>query len=141
MTTSENGIAFIKRAEGFSSQVYGDNGRQAIGYGHDLLPGESFPDVINLQRADDLLRDDLKIRFEPVLDEWVSDNRVTPAQNQYDALIDFAYNLGPEALRTMLSHGWSQVPEQLPRWDHVNGVVNAGIAARRHAELAMWETA
>lgn len=140
MTTSEKGIAFIKQAEGFSAHLYGDNGRQAIGFGHDLLPGESFPSSISVSEAETILRADLAHRFEPVLDEWISDNHITPTQNQYDALIDFAYNLGPESLKMMLSHGWNQVPEQLPRWDHSGGVVNAGLAARRQAELEMWES-
>lgn len=135
MQTSEQGIAFLKRNEGFSAHVYNDVGKQAIGYGHDLLPGESFPDGISQDEADLLLRKDLASRYEPAV------NALIPAdctQGQYDALVDFCYNLGATNLRTMLAHGWEQVPVQVPRWNHVGGVENAGLTARRQAEVEMW---
>ena len=135
MQTSESGIQFIKQNEGFSANVYNDNGRQAIGYGHDLLPEESFAAGISLDEADLLLRKDLARRYEPAV------NALIPpycTQGQFDALADFAYNLGVGSLRTMLSHGWEQVPQQIPRWNHVNGVENAGLTARRQAEVKMF---
>ena len=136
MRTSENGIAFLKRNEGFVAHVYNDNGKPAIGYGHDLLPGESYPDGITMEQADSLLRTDLLTRFEPAVNNAISPREVT--QGQFDALIDFCYNLGPANLATMLAHGWDQVPEQMPRWCHSNGEVSPGLLARRQAEVEMW---
>ena len=46
MQTSANGIAFIKKNEGLVLKAGDDVGHQAIGYGHDLLPGESYPNFI-----------------------------------------------------------------------------------------------
>lgn len=141
MTTSQTGYDLIRHSEGFAAHVYSDNGMPAIGYGHDLLPDESFPDGITIQQADQLLQNDLATRYEPYLNKWIADNNVTATQGQYDALIDFTYNLGPANLLTLLSHGWDQVPEQIMRWNHVNGTVSAGLTARRQAELNLWSQA
>lgn len=141
MTTSENGIRFIEQNEGFSGFLYTDNGKEAIGYGHDLLPGESFPNGISQADAAALLESDLSTRFEPALNALIPDG-VTPTQNQYDALIDFCYNLGPADLATMMHHGWEQIPQQIPAWcyEHVNGVavVNQDLKNRRAAEVALF---
>lgn len=136
MQTSEAGIAFIKRNEGFAARVYDDVGKQAIGYGHDLQPGESFIQI-SLDQADLLLRQDLASRYEPSVNALVPPNCT---QNQFDALADFAYNLGVASLRMMVGHGWEQVPEQILRWDHVAGKVNAGLTARRQAEVLMFQS-
>ena len=65
MTTSENGIAFIKGNEGFVPVPKMDNGKLAWGYGHDQQPGETPPAAISEPDADALLRSDLASRFEP----------------------------------------------------------------------------
>ena len=129
------GLALIKTSEGFRSTTYNDGaGNPTIGYGHKLLPGESYPDGISPAAAADLMLHDLVIPQQQLL-------QLVPAsctQNQWDALCDFAYNLGIGALRTMLSHGWDQVRVQLPLWNHVKGVVSAGLTARRAAELKLF---
>ena len=138
MNTSQAGYDLIRHSEGFAVHEYNDNGHTAIGYGHDLLPGESFPDGVNLVEADALLTKDITTRYEPVLNDWLAEHNITPTQGQYDCLIDFEYNLGPQTLLTILGHGWDQVSVQIPRWNHVNGVVNVALTARRQAELNLW---
>ena len=45
MELSAAGLNLVKVSEGFRSQTYLDvNGFPTIGYGHKILPGESFPD-------------------------------------------------------------------------------------------------
>jgi GH24 family phage-related lysozyme (muramidase) len=137
MQTSKNGIVFIKANEGFAAEVYTDNGKQAIGYGHDLLPGEEYPDGITEQEADTLLRKDLRERFEPAV------NAVIPAtcsQNQFDSLCDFCFNLGPGALRTMVAHGWEQVPDQMLRWNYSGGKPSPALLERREKEVQMFNS-
>ena len=141
MHTSEKGIAFLKQNEGFVNHVYDDNGKPAIGYGHDLLPGESFPNGIDEPGSDRLLRQEDLHKFEANLNATIPQD-VTPTQNQYDALLDFVYNLGPGALATMMHHGWQQIPTQIPAWcyKHVKGVVvrDSGLAARRAKEVVLF---
>jgi lysozyme len=140
MRTSINGIRFIEHNEGFRSSVYRDNTKSAIGYGHDLLPGESFPNGITPQQAANLLIQDLSTKFEPPV------NRLAPEanQNQFDALVDFCYNLGPPALATMLHHGLAQVPTQIPAWcyEDVKGVEvkNPDLESRRQSEVQLFNT-
>lgn len=139
MKTSAEGRAFIKGSEGFVSKPTPDNGKMAWGYGHDQLPGEPLPESITPDEADVLLQQDLA-KIEPRVSElapWAT-------QTQFDALIDFAYNLGLVALTTMLHHGQEQVPTQIPAWCymHVNGVAqkSEGLLARRNKEVRLFTT-
>ena len=60
MNTDSSGLLFIEQQEGFSPTVTGDTGgKQEIGYGHDLLPGESFPNGISQDDAVQLLSQDV----------------------------------------------------------------------------------
>jgi GH24 family phage-related lysozyme (muramidase) len=49
---------FLQRSEGKRLKVYDDQGYPAIGYGHRLLKGESYPNGINDAKAMDLLHGD-----------------------------------------------------------------------------------
>ena len=131
MNISPTGIAFIESNEGLILLPYNDNGKQAIGYGHDLLPGESYPEGITQEQAEALLFHDL-VPIQTALASLVPPDCT---QNQWDALCDFGYNLGVGALKIMLGHGWDQVPVQIPRWNHINGQVAAGLTARRANEV------
>ena len=143
MKTSPVGLVFIEKNEGLKLTVYSDNGRPAIGYGHDLTEAEiatgKYAKGITTLDAQMLLEADVD-KVEAAL------NPLIPAsctQNQWDALVDFGYNLGVGSLKTMLGHGWAQVPQQIPRWHHkkVDGVEQEDprLKARRMAEVALFE--
>jgi GH24 family phage-related lysozyme (muramidase) len=134
MQTSQAGLDFIAKNEGLSLKVYNDNGKPCVGYGHDLLPGESYPDGITTLQARLLLEKDVTLR-DALMAHLVPPNCT---QNQWDACSDFCYNLGIHSLQIMLAHGWDQFPTQAVLWDHVNGVENAGLKARRAAEVALF---
>ena len=134
MQTSQAGLDFIAKNEGLSLKVYNDNGKPCVGYGHDLLPGESYPDGITTLQARLLLEKDVALR-DALMAHLVPPNCT---QNQWDACSDFCYNLGIHSLQIMLAHGWDQFPTQAVLWDHVNGVENAGLKARRAAEVALF---
>lgn len=140
MEISSNGLRLIQSNEGFSATVYDDDGKPAIGYGHDLLPGESFPGGITPEQAQELLIHDLTF----VQNELTVVVPPSCTQDQWDALCDFGFNDGVGALKELLAHGWEQVPEQLMRWDHdkKNGVevVDPDLKARRAAEVALFNT-
>lgn len=134
MQTSQAGLDFIAKNEGLSLKVYNDNGKPCVGYGHDLLPGESYPDGITTLQARLLLEKDVALR-DALMAHIVPPNCT---QNQWDACSDFCYNLGIHSLQIMLAHGWDQFPTQAVLWDHVNGVENAGLKARRAEEVALF---
>lgn len=136
MKTSINGLTLIRDSEGLVLHEYEDNGKMAIGYGHDLLPGESYPNGITESEAGVINLKDVA-EIEPRVSSLVPPGCT---QNQFDACIDFAYNLGVGKLRTMLSHGWNDVPNQILRWNHEDGVVSPGLTRRRQRELELFLT-
>lgn len=143
MQTSDKGIAFIEQWEGFVNHVYNDvAGNPTVGFGHLVRPGEQFPIRIDETRAAELLKQDVK-EAEDAVNRLVTEPMT---QNQFDALVDFCFNLGAHKLETMLGHGWDEVPEQIPRWcyakDPVSGqmVKNRGLERRRTAEVELFNS-
>ena len=141
MQLSDAGLDLVKRSEGFRSHTYLDvNGFPTIGYGHRVLPSESFPGGITETQAADLLASDLRVAEQDV----VRLVKVSLTQGQFDALVDFCFNLGGERLASstllkVLNGGrYQDAVEQLLRWDLAGGQVNAGLKARRQAECALW---
>ena len=90
MKISQEGINVIKNFEGCRLKTYADTGGVAtIGYGHtgsDVHSGQ----CISEQEAENLLRKDLE-RFEKAVNTEVN---VSLSQNQFDALVSFAFNVG-----------------------------------------------
>lgn len=136
------GENLIKSSEEFTPQVKNDfGGKQEIGWGHDLLPGETFPEGIDETEGEILFQHDV----EPVEDDLnllLVQIGAEINQNQFNALVDFGYECGIAALKMLLSHGISQVPKQLPRWiyAHRNGslVKLDGMVIRRQKEVNLW---
>ena len=141
MNISANGIQFIKDRELFTAIPKLDCGHWMWGYGHDQKPGETIPESITEQDASALLLSDLESWVVPAV------QGVVPAdctQNQFDALCSFCYNAGAPALRTMVGHGWDQIPVQIVRWVYgkINGVEEklGGLVTRRDLELQLFQS-
>jgi lysozyme len=141
MKTSNSGIAMIEQHEGFRSTVYLDvAGNPTIGYGHMLKPGETFPHGVTQEQATALLRADLA-DAEHAVNTFVT---VPLTQNQFDALVDWTYNLGAGSLQEstlleLLNKGdYAGVPAQMLRWDQADGKVVPGLLARRQDEAKLW---
>jgi lysozyme len=141
MKFSAAGMELLKRSEGFRSHVYLDaTGFPTIGYGHRLLHAESFPDGIDEPQAAEILAADVR-EAEEAVERLV---KVPLSQGQFDALVDFCFNLGAgrlasSTLLTTLNRGrYGDAVEQLLRWDHAGGEKNAALKARREAEAELW---
>lgn len=140
MKTSQKGIDLVKSFEGLSLKVYKDAvGLPTIGYGHLIKKGEVFT-TISLQEAEDLLRKDLK-QFE----EGVSTSvKVALTQNQFDALVSFAFNLGmgnlnSSTLLKKLNAGDVQGASlEFVRWNRAGNKILAGLTRRRLAEKELF---
>jgi lysozyme len=144
--------------ENTSCMVYPDsNGSPTIGIGHLLTDEEKHSGIINIngeninyengltmQQVKDLCLQDL-VRFENIVNRTI---KIDLTQNQYDALVLFAFNIGTEGFRTstlavLLNQGnYDAVPTQMRRWNKetVNGVlrVNQGLINRREKEIKIW---
>ncbi|MGR2664258.1 lysozyme [Chromobacterium haemolyticum] len=140
MKTSNAGIMLIKSFEGLKLVAYKcPAGIWTIGYGHtgpDVTPGQ----VITQAQADALLARDLE-RFEAGVSRLVS---VQLNQNQFDALVSFAYNLGLGALqgstllRLLNAGDYAGAAAQFPRWNKASGKELPGLTRRRAAEQALF---
>lgn len=143
MQLSADGLGLIKKSEGFRDQVYRDVvGFPTIGYGHLIKPGETFPNGITEPQAAAILACDVH-DAEQAVARLV---KVALTQGQFDALVDFCFNLGAARLASStllreLNAGNSDVAAaELLSWDHAGGVVVAGLRARREAELLLWNS-
>lgn len=139
MKTSNSGLEFIKRHEGFRATAYPDPGSSnglpwTIGYGH---TNSVYPNmVISRSQADSFLITDLRIA-EGAVSRLI---KVRLNQNQFDALVSFTFNVGVGALerstlRRKLNEGrYSHVPSELKKWNKNDGVFMSGLAKRRKQE-------
>ena len=142
VNTSENGIELIKDFEGRRLVAYQDSvGVWTIGYGHTKTAREDR--LIIKSTADRLLAEDLA-EFEKYVEEYVT---VTLTQNQFDALVSWTFNLGPGNLQesTMLrklNQGlYTEVPDEMRRWNKAGGEVLKGLVRRREAEAELFGSA
>jgi lysozyme len=144
MQLSTAGLELLKRSEGFRNRTYLDvAGIPSIGYGHRILATESFPGGIEEPQAAALLALDVR-KAEQAVQRLV---RVALAQSQFDALVDFCFNLGQGRLAasTLLQDlnigRYDAAAEQLLRWDHTGAQEIAGLKARREAGFHLWHSA
>jgi lysozyme len=141
METSAQGLELIMRSEGFRSQPYPDvAGKATVGYGHRIVPPESFANEITKEQGTAILMKDVQLA-ERAVGRLV---RVPLSQGQFDALVDFCFNVGPARLAasTLLKElndsQYAHAGLQLLRWDYAAGVINKDLEARRTAELQLW---
>lgn len=74
-------------------------------------------------------------------------NKIAPrcSQEQFDALVSFAFNCGPINLErsTLLKlHNagkYEEVPAQFNKWTRANGAVMSGLVRRRKAESLLYQ--
>lgn len=140
MNISEKGLVLIKQFEGLRLDAYQCSASVwSIGYGHTrgVMPG----DRITEDEAEDLLRQDTR-EAEQSVHRLVS---VKLAQNQFDALVSFTFNLGAGALQrsTLLKRlnagDYQAAAEEFLRWVYAGGKRLSGLIRRRAAEKALFE--
>ena len=151
---SDQGRKLLTQWEGFKTQVYKDSaGLPTIGVGHLLTQEERASGQIRIggvavgtaaglseMLVSQLLSQDL-VRFENAVTNLVT---VDLKQNQYDALVSFAFNLGSNALRTStllreLNAGhYDAVPAQMRRFVNSDGHPVPGLVNRRENEVKLW---
>jgi lysozyme len=141
MRLSTAGYELIKRSEGYRRYEYLDRvGLRTIGYGHRLLSTESFPNGVEEIYAESILGRDVE-RAELAVLRLVT---VELTQGQFDALVDFVFNLGvgrlstSTLLRDLNAGRYDEAADQLLRWDHCGAKENAALRIRRTAEFHLW---
>jgi lysozyme len=137
MKYSLSGAALTERFESCRLVAYQDQvGVWTCGWGH--THGVSQGLVITQAIADSWLLEDTA-NAEDDVNKYV---RVSLSQGAFDALVDFAFNLGCGALNNStllkdLNNGdHAAAAAEFEKWDHAGGKVVAGLLRRREAEAA-----
>lgn len=144
MTYSDDLVTYIKEKEGFLPQakmdVLAKPPRWMIGYGFtgpDIKPGMCMTE----QEATDRLHHELDFYAKCV--QTLVPNRVL-SQSQWDALIDFAYNVGPgtlaksDLIKYVNDYEDGKAVNEFLKYCHDgNGEKQPGLVARR-AKEALW---
>lgn len=138
-----NAIDLIKKYEGFRPQSYQDSvGVWTIGYGTTRINGQPVKAgmTITEDRALELVRAEVNKLWSRI----ESITKVNLNDNQMNALVDFAYNLGFGSLKnsTLMKYvnesKFEEAANQFPRWVYAGGKVLPGLVKRREAERQLF---
>ncbi|WP_296277693.1 lysozyme [uncultured Acinetobacter sp.] len=142
MKISTNGIDLICSFEGLRLKAYDDGvGVWTIGYGTTVINGRKVKkgDTCTLEQAKSYMANDLK-KFESAVNQV----KVPLNQNQYDALVSLAYNIGVSAFlsstlfKKLNTKDYKGAAAEFPKWNKAGGRVLAGLVKRRKAEMELF---
>jgi lysozyme len=167
---SKAGLEFIAEFEGFPNdgKPYNDPVRFAtVGYGHLIgyrpvkpsdywsiwIEGQNRPGRLNKAEARALLSDDLRHDYEPAVRKLFMPGEPLEGkytQGRYDALVSFAFNLGPGAVqgisgfetmgRAIQAGDIRAIGDAFLLYDKAGGSALAGLTRRREAEKRLFLT-
>lgn len=144
--TSFAGLNIIKEYEGLRTKPYlCPAGIPTIGYGATFYEDGKKVTLkdkeITPLRAEELLRFHLEV-FEKYVDTYTTD---AVNQSQFDALVSFTFNLGPNNLKnsTLLKKvnanpNDPNITKEFLRWNIAGGKVSLGLTRRRTAEAKLY---
>ena len=146
MKLSISGLELIKKHEGFRSKPYLCPANvPTIGYGATYYLNDTSVSMtdgsISKSQASDLLKQ-MVVRYEQGVERYVQSEI---NQNQFDALVSFAYNLGLGAFKssTLLKKINADpcdpdIHYQFKRWVRANGIILDGLVRRRKEEVELY---
>ncbi len=161
--TSRQGVRFISDFEGFLAVPSDElDGHATVGIGHLIhygpvtdadrrgiwVEGQRTPGRLTRDEAERLLARDLAETYEPAVRRLFEPGQYLAGrfeQALFDALVSFAYNLGPASLtpgtpgfetlgRAIQSGSRKAIAESLLLYDKAGGVALPGLTRRRRAE-------
>jgi lysozyme len=141
MIASKKLIDYIEQAEGLILKAKWDVDGWAIGYGHH--GPEVHADLVWTTLQSEMTLEEDVGKASAQVEALV---KVPLTQGQFDALVDFTYNLGSGRLQksTLLKllnqKQYAAAGEQLLLWNKMEGKPNAVLLARRQWELNAWNS-
>lgn len=150
MKTGTAGKELIKHFESCRLKAYPDPGTGGepwtIGWGH--TKGVKRGDVCTLQQADAWFEEDLE-EHEGYVNQLV---KVPLTQNQFDALVSFCYNVGPDIDADSIAEGlgdstllkklnagdYDGAADEFRKWTRSGGRVMPGLIRRREMERELF---
>lgn len=147
MEINNNGISLIKSFEGCILNAYLDSVNvPTIGYGATFYENGNkvkIGDKINSKQADELLKYHLNL-FKEKVKSLIKTNL---NDNQFSALVSFAFNLGIGNLQksTLLikvnkNPNDISIKEEFLKWNKAGGKILNGLTKRRNAEANLYFT-
>ena len=143
-TINKIGLKLIAQFEGCYLQAYLCPANVwTIGIGTTIYPNGvkvKKGDKCTLEQAHEYLAHDM-IEFEKTVNDSV---KVPLSQNQFDALVSLAYNIGSGAfknstlLKKLNAKDYQGAADQFLRWNKGGGKVLKGLVRRREAERALF---
>lgn len=145
MKTSKAGLNLIKQFESFRAAPYlCSAGVPTIGYGTTV-----YPNGIKVKLSDQKITQQLSETFlqhhvNAIEKDVLSLVKVPLTQNQFDALVSFAYNVGLGAfqdstlLKLLNAGDIDGASKQFERWNKAGGKVSNGLTRRRNAEKVLF---
>ncbi len=146
MHLSQNGLALIKKFEGFRANPYlCSAGIPTIGYGSTYYENgvrvKLSDSPISEEWAEELLKKNV-VHYDVAVNSLTRDD-IT--QNQYDALVSFAYNVGVTNFKnsTLLKRVNANpkdpnITNQFMKWIRAGGRVVKGLILRRREEAQLY---
>lgn len=146
MIVSKNGLDLIKQFESFKSKPYLCPSQKAtIGFGSTYYPDGKKVTLqdkeITEQKAFEILEYIANKDFGSNINKVV---KVKLNQNQFDALVSFAYNLGngnlqqSTLLKKVNSNDFIGASNEFEKWNKSSGKVLSGLTKRRTAEKELF---
>ena len=147
MIVSKNGLDLIKEFESFKSKPYLCPSQKAtIGFGSTYYPDGKKVTLqdkeITEEKAFEILEYIANKDFGNNINKVV---KVGLNQNQFDALVSFAYNIGngnfnsSTLLRWLNQGNYKEASIQLLRWNKSKGIVLNGLTKRRKSEKELFD--
>lgn len=143
MKISEKGLALIKEFEGCRLAAYQDSvGVWTIGYGttnaDKAITGTNISQGLQISQAtaDEWLRRSIDTKYGPKVDKY---SRYGWNQNEFDALVSFAYNIG--SIDQLTANGTRtrvEIADKITAYNKAGGKVLAGLIRRRREERALF---
>jgi lysozyme len=142
MKTSNKGINLIKSYEGYRGTAYKcPAGKYTIGYGHTgRVDGKKIRagTKITKTKGTELLKADLA-KFEKMVNKYW--NKYHWTQNEFDALVSFAYNVGSVRQLTALGmRSKATIVRKMVLYNKAAGKPLKGLTDRRKAEQKLFLT-
>lgn len=142
---SDNCLALVKKWEGCYLTAYLDPvGVWTIGYGttnaDKSITGKTIKRGLKISQAtaDKWLRESLNRKYLPKVLKY--DGKYNWNQNQLDALVSFAYNIGSiDQLTANGTRTIAQISAHIPAYNKAGGKVLTGLVRRRANEKALFD--
>ena len=147
MTTSQKMVDMIKDLEGFSPRPYWDVSQWSVGYGSGCgTDRNQKPNIVLTEaQAEALLLEDLAKKYGKIVNDYCASIGRQPSQQQFDALVDFTYNLGGSWTSGCQLTRWLENPttemdlvNAMGRWGRVSKIAHYATCMRRIREAIVF---